>query len=285
MTSGYLRHILDLNQWHPGNFSDLRIDGERVGRLKQPMVEALGQWPQLFTIEPDAIHLNPQIQGFDQRSRVLAEVNAELLAQGVISHLHGEPYPVTHAGREHAFATIDRAAAPYWGLRAYGQHLNGFVRTDDGIKFWIARRSADRVNFPNRLDNMVAGGLPQNLGLRENLLKECREEASVPEDLASKAIPVGALTYCRETKHGLKPDTLYCYDLELPADFVPSNSDGEVAEFMLLPVQEVARIVRETDEFKLNCNLVIIDFLIRQGQLEPEHPEYLAIIEGLHEKL
>ncbi|MCU7859471.1 MAG: NUDIX domain-containing protein, partial [Candidatus Thiodiazotropha sp. (ex Lucinoma kastoroae)] len=193
--------------------------------------------------------------------------------------------PVTHSGRETAIATVDRATAPYLGLRAYGQHLNGFVRSEKGLKLWIARRATDRRVFPDCLDNMVAGGLPHNLSLAENLRKECMEEASVPADLANRAVSVGAITYCRETPAGLRPDTLYCYDLELPGDFKPHNTDGEVAEFMLLPVLEVARLVSETDEFKLNCNLVVIDFLLRHGIINPEAPDYLDLVQGLHENI
>lgn len=29
-------------------------------------------------------------------------------------------------------------------------------------------------------------------------------------------------------EEGLKPDVLFCYDLQLPADFVPKPQDGEV---------------------------------------------------------
>ncbi len=283
--SGYLRHILDCNQWNPGNFREFLIAGKRVGRLKQSMWEALTQWPELFQVRVDGIDLNPRIQGFDERSQRLAQVVDELVEQGVISHSHGEQYPVTASGREQSYATIDRSAAPYFGLRAYGQHLNGYVRNDEGLKLWIARRSADRRNFPDKLDNMVAGGLPQDLGLRENLEKECWEEAAVPVELARRAKSVGALTYCKETVVGLKPDTLYCYDLELPADFIPANTDGEVSDFYLMPVAEVAEIVRESDEFKLNCNLVIIDFLMRHGIISPEDLDYLEIAQGLHERL
>jgi hypothetical protein len=107
------------------------------------------------------------------------------------------------------------------------------------------------------------------------------EEASVPATLAATAVPVGALSYCGETPVGLKPDTLYCYDLELSPDFRPRNNDGEVAEFMLLPVEEVLGLVRDSDEFKLNCNLVLIDFFIRHGILNPEAPGYLDIALGL----
>jgi len=283
--AGYLRHIHELNQWEPDHFRAFYVAGRRVGHLKEAMWQALGQWPERFRVTPGRVEFRDPIGTFEGRSQALDRVCQALLEQGVISHLHGERYPVTAEGRDEALATIDRAAAPYFGLRAYGQHLNGYVRGEKGLMLWIARRAADRVNFPGRLDNMVAGGLPQALGLRENLLKECREEAAVPAGLASRAIPTGALSYRKETQVGLKPDTIYCYDLELPVDFVPRNTDGEVAEFYLMGVREVARIVRESDEFKLNCNLVIIDFLIRHGIIDPQQRGYLQLVEGLHERL
>ena len=64
---------------------------------------------------------------------------------------------------------------------------------------------------------------------------------------------------------------LYNFDLELPADFVPVNADGEVEEFYLWPVEQVMDMVRDGDEFKFNCSLVVIDFLIRHGFIPPEH--------------
>ncbi|MET0071813.1 MAG: DUF4743 domain-containing protein [Candidatus Thiodiazotropha sp.] len=282
---GYLRHIERLNSWDPRNFTTFFYRGERIGRLKQPLREALADWPRAFRQDGEGVHLEERFDSFDARTRLLAEVVTSLVEAGVISHIHGEQYPVTRHGRETAIATVDRASAPYFGLRAYGQHLNGFVRDGEALKLWIARRSADRRNFPDRLDNMVAGGLPHDLSLAENLRKECQEEANLPLELADRALSVGVLTYCTETAVGLKPDTLYCYDLELPADFRPTNSDGEVAEFMLLPVGEVAQLVAETDEFKLNCNLVVIDFLVRHGIINPETPGYLDLVQGLHENI
>ena len=282
--AGLLRHLHDLNSWRRDHFTPFCFQDGRYGWLKPGMVDALAQWPDYFTHEADRVVLSPQLDSFEARSQALSLVTGSLVSQGVISHAHGERYPVTSSGRDTAIATIDRTAAPYFGLRAYGQHLNGFVRSPGGIRLWIARRAADRRVFPNKLDNMVAGGLPHDLSLAENLRKECMEEASVPAELADRAIAVGALSYCRETPVGLKPDTLYCYDLELPEDFTPHNSDGEVAGFELLPVEEVLALVRDSDEFKLNCNLVLIDFFMRHGILDPESPEYLEIAQGLREK-
>ena len=41
------------------------------------------------------------------------------------------------------------------------------------------------------------------------------------------------------------------------------------------------KTVAETREFKFNCNLIVIDFLIRHGLIGPERPDYIEIVEGL----
>ncbi len=55
----------------------------------------------------------------------------------------------------------------------------------------------------------------------ENVVKECEEEASIPPELAARAKPVGAVSYTSLQPAGLKRDVLFCFDLELPVDFVP----------------------------------------------------------------
>ena len=62
------------------------------------------------------------------------------------------------------------------------------------------------------------------------------------------------------------------------------NTDGEVEAFYLWPIEQVAERVRGGDTFKFNCSLVIIDFLIRHGVIEPEHPDYLALQSGLRQR-
>jgi len=131
------------------------------------------------------------------------------------------------------------------------------------------------------LDNMVAGGQPIDLSLWDNVIKESAEEAGIPEDLAARARPVGAVTYCMEAKSGLKPDCMFCYDLELPADFEPECTDGEVEAFELWPLLRVAEAVRDSRAFKFNCNLVILDFLVRHGWIPADDPDYVEIVCGL----
>jgi len=281
----YLYHIRECNHWEPKRFLPLQVDGERVGRIRRDFVEHLRDWPEVFRVETDVVDWIHPATGFEDRTAAMHEVVSALEAQGIVSHLHGELYPVTASSREHARLLIDRACAAYFGVRAFGQHLNGFVRSPEGLKLWVARRSADRRIFPNRLDNLVAGGLPWGLTLEENLHKECREEAGMAESLACRAVAVSAVTYCRDSKRGLKPDVMYCYDLELPPDFEPRCTDGEVHSFQLQPIEQVMETVRETDEFKLNCNLVIIDFFIRHGLISQDSADYLDLIQGLRSPL
>lgn len=282
----YLRHIEACNPPLDEVFLPWRVDGQAVGWVRPGFMQELRRFPAVFEFADEhELQLNPRLQSFVSRTEALEEVARELSAMGVTPGYMDEPYAVTAQGREAALCAVDRSAASHFGVRSFGQHLNGFVRREDGIHMWLGRRAHDRLLFPGALDNMVAGGLPHSLGLQENLIKECGEEAGVPEALAREAVAVGVVSYNRVAERGFRRDVLYCYDLELPEDFVPVNTDGEVSEFMLLPLDEVAAIVRDTDEFKLNCNLVIIDFLIRHGWLAPQSEEYLALVLGLRRPL
>jgi hypothetical protein len=61
------------------------------------------------------------------------------------------------------------------------------------------------------------------------VVKECGEEAGIPEHLARQARPVGYVSYASMQPEGLKPDVLFTYDIKLPEVFVPQPQDGEVS--------------------------------------------------------
>ena len=92
-------------------------------------------------------------------------------------------------------------------------------------------------------------------------------------------------SYAMETEEGLRRHAFYLYDLELPSDFTPVAVDGEVGSFTLMAVDEVAATVRRGQAFKYNCNLVIIDYLVRHGVLGPDHPDFIRIVSGLRAPL
>lgn len=281
----YYRHVTACNPPVEERFLPWRMDSELVGWVRPAFAAHLRDYDDVFELASQELRMDRRLQGFEERSASLWLVASDLAGRGITPPLMGEPYAVTPAGRESALCVLDRAAAAYFGVRSFGQHLNGFVRKPDGLYMWLGRRARDRLLFPGALDNMVAGGLPHASSLRDNLVKECAEEAAVPVSLAAQARPVGIVSYNRVAERGFRRDVLYCYDLELPADFKPRNTDGEVESFLLLHIEEVAKIVRDTDEFKLNCNLVVIDFLARHGILDPAEPGYLDLLLGLRQPL
>ncbi|MGE3171284.1 MAG: NUDIX domain-containing protein [Planctomycetota bacterium] len=184
-----------------------------------------------------------------------------------------EDYPLVLRHGDDEWARLDRGAVPWLGARPFGVHLCAWTRVPGAVEpaVWVAIRARDKT-FGGLWDNTVAGGQPAGLSLRDNVVKECMEEASIPASLAAHAIEVATLTYVRADDSGLKPDTLFCYDLELPADFTPRPNDAEVERFVRMPRSELATAVRDREVCKPNCALVWIDFLLRHGALDAELP-------------
>ena len=56
-----------------------------------------------------------------------------------------------------------------------------------------------------------------------------------------------------------------CFDLSCRKISRRARNDGEVHAFELWPVRRVYETVRDTEEFKYNCNLVLIDFFSATG--------------------
>ena len=279
----YLDRIEECNAHDLSGFVPFLVADLRVGWMRPAFVRRLAAFEDVFAVGPTEVRLTPALDAADPRSRTEAvdPVLRRLAEDGVIQGWREEPYRVGVSFAAEPLLRIERAAVPFFGIRAYGVHVNGFVRAEDGIRMWIGRRASDKPTYPGMLDNFVAGGQPAGVGLFDNVVKEAGEEACVPGELARRALPVGAISYCQETPEGLKPDVMFCYDLELPAEFAPRNTDGELEDFYLWPAEKVMRTVAETAEFKFNCNLVCIDFFVRHGLLDPEHPDYLEIVRRL----
>lgn len=278
----YLDHITRCNAYDLQGFRPWFIGDRLAGWMRHAFAERLRAFPEVFVVTESRVWLATDLDTPDARAQQLAAVGADLAGQGVLPKARGELFPIQPCWNDAPLASLDRAWVTFFGLPAYGVHLNGFVRGANGLQIWIAKRALGKMTYPGQLDNLVAGGQPVGLGLFENMVKECAEEADIPAALAGAMVPIGQITYAMEVEDGLKQDTLFNFDLELPADFVPNNTDGEVDSFKLLPLHEVAEIVRDSFDFKFNCNLVIIDFLIRHGVLNGDaEPDYQQLCSGL----
>jgi hypothetical protein len=282
----FLRHIQSCNTADMRRFRPFEVAGAVVGWILPSFARHLAAFPDVFAVDERRVALHPRFNTAADRTRIMRETTQRLTDAGALPKARGEGYAVvTEWGREPLF-TLDRGFVSAFGVQAFGVHANGIVRDGARFKLWIGRRAADKPVAPLKLDNMVAGGQPIGLSAHENLVKECAEEADIPREMALRAVPVGAITYRMEAELGLRPDTLFVYDLAVPPDFTPRNTDGEICEFMLMDLDEVAERVRETDDFKFNVNLVIIDLLIRHGRLTADNePDYTALVRGLRSPL
>lgn len=168
--------------------------------------------------------------------------------------------------------------------------MTAFVRdsSTDELKIWVPRRSAHLHTWPGKLDTTVAGGVAAGETPYENIIREGAEEASLPAELLHRDVKsVGVLTYMGTVpRTGLIiPDVIYCYDLELSAETIPTPGDDEVEKFYLMSVKEVKEALLRR-EFKANCALVMLDFFVRHGLLTNDNDsDFVEIVQRMHRRL
>jgi 8-oxo-dGTP pyrophosphatase MutT (NUDIX family) len=254
METGYLRHIRACNNVTlPGERLPFRIGSAQVGWVKPDLAARLASFPQIST-DADGLTL-ADAAALPGIARQLADAGGY--------RWRAEEFDIRAEADGPVLARLDRGALPSFGVLALGVHVNGLVRRSDGLHIWVARRAANKHLDPGKLDHIVGGGVPAGLTPAETLIKEAEEEATVPASLARQAVEVARIGYAMERPEGLRRDLLYCYDLDLPEEFSPHAADGEVEAFELWPIGRVMHTVRDTDEFKFNVTLVLIDLFQR----------------------
>ena len=103
-------------------------------------------------------------------------------------------------------------------------------------RLWIARRAPNKATDPNRLDNLVGGGVPAGQSPHDTVVREgwekaglrprrCRRPAARPRAALAARHPRGAAA---RVDPRLRP--------RAAAGLTPRNQDGEVAELSLLRV-------------------------------------------------
>ena len=252
---GFRRHVDTVrNVTLPGGYVPFRLGAAQVGWVKPEAADTLRGHG--CTVLDGAVVLD--------RAELLPALARDLADAGVL-RWRGEAFDVRAEPDGPVLATVDRGALPWFGIEAEGVHVNGLVRRADGLHVWVGRRAADRPMDPGKLDHITAGGIPAGMDAEQTLVKEGAEEAGLPERIMRQARPVSVVSYTSARPEGLRRDRLHCYDLFLTDNVRPSPTDGEVTGFELWPVERVIDTVRNSDEFKFNVNLVLIDLFARHG--------------------
>eukprot|EP00526_Cylindrotheca_closterium_P017130 CAMPEP_0113614720 /NCGR_PEP_ID=MMETSP0017_2-20120614/7320_1 /TAXON_ID=2856 /ORGANISM="Cylindrotheca closterium" /LENGTH=315 /DNA_ID=CAMNT_0000523913 /DNA_START=77 /DNA_END=1024 /DNA_ORIENTATION=+ /assembly_acc=CAM_ASM_000147 len=276
---------------------DFKVDGCKVGIVRPGIAEMLcNMKSSVFELKEES---DSQEQSYltltsdagtssDERTEAVGNVMNQLRDEGFIRGWRDELYPVSETFNSPAVFLMERTAVTLLGITEYGVHINGIVQESrkEEPKMWIARRSATKSKFPGMLDHIVAGGQPAGISLIDNVVKECEEEAGIEESIVRAGVqPVGAISYENwdPKTDKLTRCVLFNYDLYLPPDFEPKPVDGEVQGFMLWSMDQIKESMASdyADPIKPNCYVVIIDYLLRTGQISPDSSGYLDILREL----
>lgn len=264
------------------NYVPLNFQGQQVGYINQNHVAIFSEFKQIFRFVSDSLcEFAPAFlaQNIDDRSRALAEFSETLRSAGLVNNWRDELFAIyLDVERNCEIFQLERGVVPLLALQAHGVHLNGYSMIDDVPHIWIAQRSANRVIAPLKYDQLVAGGLPAELSLKDNLYKEADEEAGIAQALVEPAQYMGCIQYQTEDDFGVRNDVLHCFDVELPESFEPHNQDGEVEQFMRLPVAKVIELLQQKDVFKPNTALVMLNFLLRNDWLSVSAEEKMQLM-------
>ena len=272
-----LERINELNNLTPQfkqTLTPFIVDQDIYGYIDEDSLKLFKQYTSIFTykqnyiMDKPALLLNPDIAklSMEERTAKVHQVSLDFKEKKLVHGWRNEFVPVKMKISCKPAFLIERSMYSLFGLKGYGCHVNGYVRNKNSeiTHLWVGTRSKTKSTWPGQLDHIVAGGLPYGVTPMENVIKECEEEANIPEELAIKSIPTGAVSYMgvSEENH-IKRDVLMVFDLELPLDFIPKPVDGEVEKFELHSIDYVLEHILNGKYYKPNCHLVIIDFLVR----------------------
>jgi 8-oxo-dGTP pyrophosphatase MutT (NUDIX family) len=248
-----------------------RIGAEQVGWIRSSDVPLLTRWPDVFDIGSAGVTLAAGFNTVDLRSAALGSVIGALAAEGCIPGWRNETYAIRNAFDAVPLAYIERAASRFFGTLTYAVHLNGVVEYKDGgaPQLWIARRSDTKATDPGMLDNVVAGGIGWGFGVEATIIKECWEEAGIPEEIAARAVAGRTAHVLQSLPEGTQAEQIFIYDVALPADFAPRNQDGEVGEHRLARIEEVARWIEE-GAMTVDASLATLDCLLRRRWIDED---------------
>lgn len=278
----YLDRIRQCNQYNLERCIPFYIEDEQLGWTEKSFLPHLKGHENVFEVSDESLRIHSSLDTVEARSEAIRPILWSLHQEGVIDTWVGELYPIVKAFDEAPRLLMERASTHYFGVKSFGVHINGLVKIKGETHVWIAKRALDKPFWPGMLDQMVAGGQPFGISLIDNVMKECEEEADIPLNVAGTAKLTAELHYCSQGSRGVNPDTLYVYDLWLPEDFVPKNTDGEVDSFELWTLDKLATVTEHSGIFKDNCNLVNIDLLIRLGIINERHSDYAKIKKELY---
>ncbi len=276
-----LDYIAMNNRRTDDNKNAFVCEGKQIGIIHDDVVAIMASMADDFIVQEGFVHFALDHQDYKTRSAAINRLEERLIKDGLFTR-HNELFSVKTDWQSEPLFEADRSLMSRLGFIIYAVHINGYCYRNGELYIWIGNRAKTLDIWPGRLDQMVAGGQPKDITLRENMIKESGEEANLSPEIAARGITTGFVSLYDENNQSVSRRMLYVYDLELKGDEKPTPDIVEVERFDLLPAMDVLKILETNkDAFKPNCTLVMIDFLIRHGVITPDYPDYNMLVMGV----
>jgi isopentenyldiphosphate isomerase len=276
-----LDRIAECNNHDPRAYVPLFAGPQRIGSIRRDRLELIREAREVFQVHAEAVRIVDRLDTYGARSEALDWFFRSPGVSSLLPAWRSERFEVSGLDDMLPMFEVDRSAMPFLGARAFGVHVNGWVRGTDGPMMWVARRAASKSTYPGMLDNVAAGGIAARETPESAMKRECWDEAGIGPSHSSDAFAVSTVSYLMDVSEGLRAHVGYVFDLELPASWSPQQRDGEAESHTLWSLAKVRRTVEATREFKPNCSLVIIDFLLRHGQVPTSDPAFASLVSRL----
>ncbi|OBT74410.1 hypothetical protein VF21_06836 [Pseudogymnoascus sp. 05NY08] len=245
------------------------------------------EWGDQWQVDHEANTVTLVASDLEERNRIIHETLIREREKDTFKLLRkwsDEVFPV-YGSKKELIMSIERVAAPLFGIVTYGVQMLAYQDNADGPSIWRT--------FPGMLDSTVGGSLPTGEQPFECLVRESEEEASFqPEFTRKNAVACGTMNYLNLTDERsggeigcFSPEVQFVYEMKVPNDLVPTPGDNEAEEIKLMTVPELKDALAK-GEFTPANGCIILDFFIRHGLLTFENePNYIEIASRLHRVL
>jgi len=157
-------------------------------------------------------------------------------------------------------AAVERGAVRALGIATRAVHLLGLTPTGDS---WIQQRALDKPTDPGLWDTLMGGMVPVSDTLEQALARETWEEAGLLLSDLSHLHHAGSMVLQKPAHAGdaigYVVERADCYIAQVPANRVPQNQDGEVAQFVCASPQVLHHML-EQGQFTLEAALLLAHF-------------------------
>ena len=249
-------------------FIPLRINHLDLGLLNPTFAQQITQ--DIHTIIAGKTLLTLNNLSWEEVGEILQNVVQQWHDNGLYNGWRDEKYAVCDHSGKLLFA-LERSAFRPLGFLSQAIHLNAWVEKNGNHFTWIGKRSSHKAVAPNKLDTTAGGGIAVGETAHSAMVRESWEEAGISSEFTNGLQKNGTMFSLRPVHRGLHREILHLYDFRLPENFIPTNQDGEVAEFHLMNDEEIVQAII-ADEFMEDSALTLLINMYHRQKLIAHHP-------------